>query len=112
MVWGPEVEPQIEVRVSLCLQNSKECRQGGTIELAPNTVTNQQGEDVTGVGSNQRNNGQGMPSRRDNQVSTRGRNNSQQAEDVIEVGSNQPNNGQVLWNARKRVKGPTFMPKV
>ncbi|GJZ78719.1 zinc finger CCCH domain-containing protein 49-like protein [Tanacetum coccineum] len=29
----------------------------------------------------------GMPSRRDNRVSTRGRNNSQQAEDVTEVGS-------------------------
>ncbi|GJY11343.1 importin subunit beta-1 [Tanacetum coccineum] len=36
-----------------------------------------------------------MPSRRDNRVSTRGRNNSQQAEDVTEVGSNQPNNAQV-----------------
>nr|GEU73384.1 hypothetical protein [Tanacetum cinerariifolium] len=53
-----------------------------------------------------------MPSRRDNRVNTRGRNNSQQAEDVTEVGSNQPNNIQVLGNARKRVRGPTFMPKV
>nr|GEY95218.1 hypothetical protein [Tanacetum cinerariifolium] len=53
-----------------------------------------------------------MPSRRDNRVNTRGRNNSQQAEDVTEVGSNQPNNSQVLGNARKRVRGPTFMPKV
>ncbi|GJW20485.1 hypothetical protein Tco_0031107 [Tanacetum coccineum] len=54
----------------------------------------------------------GMRSRRDNRVSTRGRNNSQQAEDVTEVGSNQPNNTQVPGNARKRVRGPTFMPKV
>ncbi|GKD53015.1 transposase, Ptta/En/Spm [Tanacetum coccineum] len=52
----------------------------------------QQAEDVTEVGSNQPNSGQGMPSRRDNRVSTRGRNSSQQAEDVTEVGSNQPNN--------------------
>ncbi|GJT09471.1 hypothetical protein Tco_0856513 [Tanacetum coccineum] len=54
----------------------------------------QQAEDVTEVGSNQRNNGQGMPSRRDNRVSTRGCNNSQQAKDVTEVGSNHRNNGQ------------------
>nr|GEU73383.1 hypothetical protein [Tanacetum cinerariifolium] len=53
-----------------------------------------------------------MPSRRDNRVNTRGRNNSQQAEDVTEVGSNQPNNIKVLENARKRVRGPTFMPKL
>ena len=83
-----------------------------------------------------------MPPRKANRVSTRGRNNSQQAEDVTEVGSNQLNDAQgnfflpfglfnwftiVPWftiffkfcllfavpgNARKRVRGPTFMPKV
>nr|GEW57755.1 hypothetical protein [Tanacetum cinerariifolium] len=101
----------------------------------------QQAEDVTEVGSDQPNIDQGcastaqkvaliwkkylrfvvfssalytlgMPSRRDNRVSTRGRNSSQQVEDVTEVGSNQPNNSQVPGNARKRVRGPTFMPKV
>ncbi|GJS46221.1 hypothetical protein Tco_0596342 [Tanacetum coccineum] len=40
------------------------------------------------------------------------RNNSQQVEDVTEVGSNQSNNAQVPGNARKIVRGPTFMPKV
>ncbi|GKA15077.1 eukaryotic translation initiation factor 5B [Tanacetum coccineum] len=74
--------------------------------------SSQQAEDVTEVGSNQPNNDEGMPSRRDNRVNTRGRNNSQQAEDVTEVGSNQPNNSQVPGNTRKRVRGPTFMPKV
>ncbi|GJY24580.1 hypothetical protein Tco_0398238 [Tanacetum coccineum] len=53
-----------------------------------------------------------MPSRRANRVTTRGRNNSQQVEDVTEVGSNQPNNAHVPGNARKRVRGPTMMPKV
>ncbi|PWA68433.1 hypothetical protein CTI12_AA306830 [Artemisia annua] len=72
----------------------------------------QQAEVEIEVGSNQPNNAQGMASRRHNGVSTRGHNNSQQAEDVIEVGSNQPNNAQVPGNARKRVRGPTFMPKV
>ncbi|PWA79259.1 hypothetical protein CTI12_AA197250 [Artemisia annua] len=72
----------------------------------------QQDEDVIEVGSDQPNNAQGMASRRHNRVSTRGHNNSQQDEDVIEVGSNQPNNAQVPGNARKRVRGPTFMPKV
>nr|GEZ17154.1 hypothetical protein [Tanacetum cinerariifolium] len=74
--------------------------------------SSQQAEDVTEVGYNQPNNDQGMPSRRDNRLNTRGRNNSQQDEDVPEVGSNQPNNSQVPGNARKRVRGPTFMPKV
>ncbi|GJW34931.1 hypothetical protein Tco_0057851 [Tanacetum coccineum] len=44
--------------------------------------------------------------------STRGRDNIQHAEDVTEVGSNQRNSCQVLGNVRKRVRGPTFMPKV
>ncbi|PWA51873.1 hypothetical protein CTI12_AA458820 [Artemisia annua] len=51
-----------------------------------------------------------MASRRNNGVTTRGHNNSQQVEGEIEVGSNQPNNAQ--GNAWKRVRGPTFMPKV
>nr|GEY72161.1 hypothetical protein [Tanacetum cinerariifolium] len=74
--------------------------------------SSQQAKDVTEVGYNQPNNDQGMLSRRDNRLNTRGRNNSQQDEDVPEVGSNQPNNSQVPENARKRVRGPTFMAKV
>ncbi|GJZ96520.1 eukaryotic translation initiation factor 5B [Tanacetum coccineum] len=71
-------------------------------------------EDATEVSSNQPNNAHGMPSRMHNGVRSRGRNNSHQSEDVTEVGSNQPNNPQVPvpGNARKRVRGPTMMPKV
>ncbi|GJW61100.1 putative reverse transcriptase domain-containing protein [Tanacetum coccineum] len=47
-----------------------------------------------------------MPSRRDNGVSTRGRNNSQQVEDVIGVGFNQPNYAQ----ERKIPKSPWGSP--
>nr|GEW53499.1 transposase, Ptta/En/Spm [Tanacetum cinerariifolium] len=55
-----------------------------------------------------------MPSRRHNGVSSRARNNSHQSEYVTEVVSNQPNNPQVPVprNVRKRVRGPTMMPKV
>ncbi|PWA60130.1 transposase, Ptta/En/Spm [Artemisia annua] len=44
--------------------------------------------------------GIGMPSRKANRVSTRGRNNSQQAEDVTEVGSNQLNAAQGMASRR------------
>ncbi|GKE95007.1 hypothetical protein Tco_1579862, partial [Tanacetum coccineum] len=41
-----------------------------------------------------------MPSRRDNRVTTKGRNNSQQVEDATEVGSNQPNNAHGMPSRR------------
>ncbi|GKD12463.1 hypothetical protein Tco_1196870, partial [Tanacetum coccineum] len=53
-----------------------------------------------------------MPSRKGKRARVRTRNDNQQVEDVPQMGSNHSDDGEVQVIQRKRVRGPTFMPKV
>nr|GEX56415.1 hypothetical protein [Tanacetum cinerariifolium] len=52
-----------------------------------------------------------MPSRKNKRARTRTRNDNQQIEEVLQMESNNSDDAEVQVIRRKRVRGPTFMPK-